>query len=207
MDSKAPVFKKTYQDYLARVNKLDLQTVAQKTAALWDGKIVTLTLFGTPYRISGDGIMDPSGKEPAHSIKVVLCQYLLLHPSNHSNDTAWVSYKDFKDAAPLAHTFHIESEMGIAKTFESRLNALKKRCSSIGGYDCSEDLNYDLCIKFDALPKVPMLLLFNDADDEFPAQCLLLFERRAEQHLDMECLAILGRLLAEKLGGLPESSQ
>jgi hypothetical protein len=207
MDKKAPIFEKTYRDYLAQVNKLDLQTAAKKTAAQWDGKRVTLPLFGTPYRISGDGIMDPSGKEPAHSIKVVLCQYLLLHPLNHSNDNAWVSYKDFKDAAPLANTFHFQSEMGIAKTFEGRLDALKKKCSGIGGHDYSEDLNYDLRIKFDALPRIPMLLLFNDADDEFPAQCLLFFERRAEQYLDMECLAILGWLLAEKLGGLPESSQ
>ena len=201
MDGKAPIFEKTYQDYLAQVNKLDLQDVAQKTAAQWDGKTVTVPLFGIPYRISGDGITDPSGNEPVYSIKVVLCQYLLLHPSNHSEDGAWVSYKDFKDAAPLANSFHVKSEMGIAGNFEGRLNALKEACSGLGGYyDHSEELNYDLYIKIDALPRIPILLLFNDVDDEFPAQCLLLFERRAEHYLDMECLAILGWLLAETLG-------
>jgi hypothetical protein len=202
MDGKAPIFEKTYQDYLAQVNKLDLQDVAQKTAAQWDGKSVTVQLFGIPYCISGDGIIDPSGNEPVYSIKVVLCQYLLLHPSNHSEDGAWVSYKDFKDAAPLANSFHVKSEMGIANNFAGRLNSLKEACSAIGGYDDSEELNYDLHVKFEALPRVPIRLLFNDADDEFPAQCLLLFERRAEQYLDMECLAILGWLLAEKLGDL-----
>ncbi len=54
-------------------------------------------------------------------------------------------------------------------------------------------------MQFDALPKIPVLLLFNDGDDEFPAQCSVLFERRAENYLDMECLAMAGMLLSEYL--------
>jgi hypothetical protein len=42
-------------------------------------------------------------------------------------------------------------------------------------------------------------MLFNDADEEFPAQCAVLFERRAENYLDMECLAMVGMLLFEYL--------
>ncbi|CAN2041866.1 hypothetical protein GMMP15_50054 [Candidatus Magnetomoraceae bacterium gMMP-15] len=38
-------------------------------------------------------------------------------------------------------------------------------------------------------------MLFNDADDEFEAKCSVLFERRAEKYLDLECLAMLGRHL------------
>jgi hypothetical protein len=51
----------------------------------------------------------------------------------------------------------------------------------------------------DVLPKVPSLLLFNDKDDEFPAQCSVLFEKRADKFLDMECLAMVGMLLSEYL--------
>ena len=42
-------------------------------------------------------------------------------------------------------------------------------------------------------------MLFNDEDDEFSARCLVLFERRAERYLDMECLAIVGWLLSDYL--------
>jgi len=42
-------------------------------------------------------------------------------------------------------------------------------------------------------------MLFNDTDDEFAAQCAVLFERRAEKYLDMECLAMVGMLLFEYL--------
>jgi hypothetical protein len=43
------------------------------------------------------------------------------------------------------------------------------------------------------------LLLFNDADKEFAAQCMVLFERGADKYLDMECLAMVGMLLFEYL--------
>jgi Domain of unknown function (DUF3786) len=46
---------------------------------------------------------------------------------------------------------------------------------------------------------VPILLVFNDRDEDFPAHCSLLFERRAEKYLDMECLAMLGWALSERL--------
>ena len=54
-------------------------------------------------------------------------------------------------------------------------------------------------MQFAALPKVPLLLLFNDADDSFGAQCSVLFHRSADQYLDGECLAMLGRLLFTSL--------
>ena len=47
--------------------------------------------------------------------------------------------------------------------------------------------------------RVPLLLLFNDKDDEFPAQCSALFEKRTEKFLDMECLAMVGMLFFEYL--------
>jgi hypothetical protein len=42
-------------------------------------------------------------------------------------------------------------------------------------------------------------LLFNDAEEGFPAQCTLLFGQRAQNYLDMESLAILGGTLAHRL--------
>jgi hypothetical protein len=198
MAGKAPIFEKIYNDYLVRINRLDLKDVSQKTGCEWTGEGVRVPLFGKSYSISSSGILDPSGAEPDHSVKVVLCQYLLQHPASPPLDDTWISYKDFKDAAPLAH-FHATNEKTIADIFEGRLKALKQACTKLGGHHSSKELNYDLHAKINALPKIPLLLLFNDSDDEFPAQCLLLFERRAEHYLDMECVAILGGLLTKNL--------
>jgi len=42
-------------------------------------------------------------------------------------------------------------------------------------------------------------MFYNDQDEEFPANCSLLFEKRARHYLDMECLAMIGMVLAEWL--------
>jgi len=40
------------------------------------------------------------------------------------------------------------------------------------------------------------LMLFNDRDEEFPADCSILFEKHADAYPDMECIAMLGMMLA-----------
>ncbi len=59
--------------------------------------------------------------------------------------------------------------------------------------------DYDLSVQFVALPRIPILLLFNDADVEFGASCLVLFESCAKAFLDPECLAMVGAKLAREL--------
>ena len=54
---------------------------------------------------------------------------------------------------------------------------------------------------FEALPRVRIYLIFNDADENFPADCSLLLEKQAAKYLDMECLAMIGMVLAERQAG------
>jgi len=164
-----------------------------------EGDSILVPLFGQRYKISSGGIVGPSGKEPIHSVKVVLCQYLLHKPAAEADGGDWVSYKDLKDASPFVGGFQGNTEKAIAKNFAGRLGALRRACLQLGGKDPGLGWGYQLSMKFDPLPLIPILLLFNDADEEFPAQCLLLFERRAEKYLDMESMAILAWLLADYL--------
>jgi hypothetical protein len=199
LEQKAPIFEQIYQDYLAQLGQVDLQNIANKIGTEMKGDSILVPLFGQLYKISPKGILDPSGKEPIHSVKVVLCQYLLHAPATEPEGEDWVSYKDFKDASPFVGGFQNNTEKAIAKNFAGRLEALRKACLQLGGKDPGLDWGYQLSMKFDPLPHVPILLLFNDADEEFPAQCLLLFERRAEKYLDMESMAILAWLLTDDL--------
>ena len=192
---KPSVFKETYQNYLDQIGKIDLDSRAEKLGGRIIKDEMILSFFGQPYRISSRGIIDPSGKQPPMGISVVLCKYLLLCPAILSLDKEWVSYRDFKNSAPLVHSFVNHTERPIARNFSNRLEDLAAACEKLGGKDPDMALNYQLIMKLYPLPKVPVLLLFDDIDEEFPAQCKVLFERRAEQYLDPECLAIMGTLL------------
>jgi hypothetical protein len=192
-------FEKTYEDYLAQISTIDLRSRAKTLAARIVGKEMLIPFFGMEYKVSAQGILDSSGKQPTHSIVVILCKYVLLCPEVLPAGEAWVSYKDFKDAAPFVGGFVNHVEKAIAKSFAGRLEMLRSASERLGGRRPDEEYPYQVSMRFEALPRVPLLMLFNDEDDEFPARCLVLFERRAERYLDMECLAIAGWLLADYL--------
>ena len=196
---KEHVYEQTYNDYLARIAALDFKFVADKLDLQLNGEEVTISFFGSPYRTSKKGIKSLDGKKPHLSVCVILFQYLLMCPMIEPLGGNWMSFKDFKDAAPLIQAFYNTVTRPLAEMFSGRLEDLEAAGKAIGGYAPTEDFHYDLAMQFNALSKVPLLLLFNDKDEEFPAQCSLLFESRTEKFLDMECLAMVGMLFFEYL--------
>ncbi len=204
---KSPIFEKTYKNYLSQIARLDLETLEDKLGIqVSEGKAI-IPFFGKPYTVYGEGIYGPGGKKPHLSASVILCKYLLMCPQYEPKENDWVTYKDFKDAAPLIHAFSTTVTRPISEMFSGRLAELERAAQKIGGYTPSESFAYDVSIKFDVLPKVPLLLLFNDKDEEFPAQCSVLFERRTEKYLDMECVAMVGMLLYENLKAVTKFDQ
>ncbi len=196
---KASVFEETYTNYLARIAELDFARIAGRLGAQLAGEELIIAFFGNSYRVSKQGLSDPSGKRPDFSVCVVLFKYLLLCPDHDPIEVDWVTFKDFKDAAPFAGAFVNYTEAPLADHFAGNLTRLKEAARTLGGQPPDVEFPYDLSLQFLALPKVPVLMLFNDADEEFAARCAVLFERRAEKYLDMECLAMVGSLLFEWL--------
>jgi hypothetical protein len=199
----AAVFEKTLRDYLAQVKKMPAVVLDAAVSILGirqnDGDLV-IPFFQKQYRLTHNGVFDPSGRKAGFSISVVLCRYIIMgcHPPVAGGEE-WVSYRDFPDAAPFAGAFDVNTQQAIARNFSGRSAALEAAVRRLGGEDPGDRLPYDLAAVIPALPRVPLYLLFNDADDEFPARSRILFKRRAEACLDMECLAILGWLLSDYL--------
>jgi hypothetical protein len=191
---KTHVYEQTYLDYLSRIAEIDLKFAADKLDLQMIGEAVIIPFFDKSYRVSTRGIEDPSGRQPHLSLSVILCKYLLMCPLIEPLGGSWMSFKDFKDAAPLIQAFYNSVTLPIAETFSGRLADLERAGRKIGGYRPADEFSYDLSLQFDVLSKVPLLLLFNDGDEEFPAQSSVLFERRVEKFLDMECLAMVGML-------------
>jgi len=196
MITKSPVFEETLKNYLGQVGQIELKSLESKLGVEIEKDEVIAPFFGKPYRVSAKGVIDPSGKQTPLEISVVLCKYFLLFPKTNPIADQWVSYRDFKDSGPLTKFFLNAVEKPVAHHFSGRLDELQASCDMLGGYQPFIKLSYELSVQFNPLPKVPLLLLYNDADDEFPAHCSILFERRAEKYLDAECLAILGMLLS-----------
>ena len=197
---KSPVFKETAQYYLRQLERLPLEALASRLGLeeVRDGK-GAIRILGRLFHLEPGRFTGPDGLPAPFEALVVVSRYLLGAPQTAPADEAWTAYRDFPDAAPLVSYFRSNAEAPVAKTFAGRIDELAARCARLGGQPLDRGLPYDLALKIDALPRVPIFLLFNDADEEFGAECRLLFERRAAAYLDMESTAILGVMLSAAL--------
>jgi hypothetical protein len=201
---QAPVFDEIYKQYLADVSTIDLRPTASRLGIDVEGDEAIVPFYGILHRVSARGVMDEQGKRPIHAVSVILCQYLLLCPSQEPPATGeWVKYHSYPDAAPYAGGFRNTAERPISKAFTGRLDDLKHACMVLGGQPGEAPFSCDLAVRFPVLPKVNLLMVFIDQDDEFPAECSILFEKHADAYLDMECLAMLGMVLATWLKNGP----
>ncbi|MBW2180459.1 MAG: DUF3786 domain-containing protein [Deltaproteobacteria bacterium] len=193
------VFEQTYQHYLTQISQLNLIDLKERLGIRIHDNQAIVEVFGQPHRISGEGIIGPSEKRPSFDICIILSKYILLCPDLPTQKKGWVSFRDFKDSGPLLKFYANDVEKAIADRFSGKINTLKENGKTIGGYSPNLELSYDFCMQFDVLPKIPLLLLFNDADNEFPAACSVLFQNDAEKYLDAECLSMVGVLLLTRL--------
>ncbi len=192
MEGEETVFDRNYEDYLKQLENIPAELIAPGLGGKVSEGIIEIPLFGINYKISVGGIFDPAGSKPAYDICIILSKYILLCPDGNPKEDEWVSFRDLKNSGPLTNYFSNNVEHSIASYFKGNGNRLVKAGKSISGYRPALDVNYDLVMQFDALPRVPVILLFNDADEEFSEKCSVLFERQAEKYLDAECLAMLG---------------
>lgn len=202
MTEIAPVFARIIEDYLNQVRNIsEKEKTAASLAITATAKGYTIPFFYRDFSIADDGITAPDDSQPQHAVSVILCKYLLLCPSVPSSDHSLVTFKDFRNAAPFVGGFRSNAEQVISTSFTNGLSALEQRCVKLGGTRFATEVSCQLAYRFQALPKVPVFLLFNDADEEFPAQSTVLFQRNAASYLDMECLAMVGSILAYRLQG------
>lgn len=209
MPDRFAVFEKTLQEYLRRIQDLDLAALSEKIGAPLRDQALTLSYFGAPYSVSGAGLTGPEGEIPPFPVSVVLCRYLLSFPDQAPAREGWVSFRDFPDAAPLAGWFRQNVERSIPRDFLGNAPGLAQGCRALGGRPSCDDYPYDVALEIPALPHLPVLVLFNDVDGAFPAKGLVLFDNSAQKLLDMECLSIVGWtliVLAARAAGVSRPS-
>jgi hypothetical protein len=199
MEPKNTIFEQTCKQYLAQIAHIDFRRLETRLGVAAREGGVLIPFLGTDYVVSCEAVSGPGGKTPSTAVCVILCKYLLMCPTSTPRGADWVSFRDFRDAAPLIASFANTVEGAIAHGFSGRTADLRHAAEILAGRPPADEYPYDVSLVIPALPRVPLLLLFNDADEGFPATFSVLFERRAEGYLDMECLAMVGMLFADRL--------
>lgn len=113
----------------------------------------------------------------------------------------WVSFEQLKDARPFGPAFRKGNLAPFAATFSGYAPRLEQALMAFGGRKLpTGDVGYQI----HAFPCIPMQVLFWEGDDEFPAQCNLLFDRSATDFIHVESIVSIAsealKHLAEEAG-------
>lgn len=198
-NANGSVYYETYNYYLDQLKSMRFDGKEAILGITLDEDAVVVPYFGASVRLNYDGLTDEAGLQPDFSDCVVVCRYLIMCPRFEPTFKQWVAYRDFPDAGPLTVFWADTVEGKLARSFSGNVGRLRQAADDLDGIHTDMDIACDLCRCFRPLPKVPLLLVFNDADDDFPASASLLFEKRASIYLDAESQAILGHALTNRL--------
>lgn len=132
-------------------------------------------------------------------------QLVILHYMRLADGAAqtgkWMSMREIKDGMIRGGNFELKSE-GVISQRLSRISSdeFLERCQCIVGK--ISDSNADLTVRFDFLPRYPLLLKLWFADEEFPASGKLLVEMSADHYLSIEDAVTAGQIVMESLLGV-----
>ena len=199
MDRENAVFEQTYQKYLDDLAGIDIPQACQTLNLEYkDGKAVIHSMGGT-YTISPQGVQDAKGLQPHLGVCVGLIRYLLMCPPFPPKDGGWTTFRDIKGAGPLTVYWANDVEKALSEAFAGRPEDLKKAAEKFNAFLPDQDYSYDVQFQVQALSRMPMLVLFNDGDEDFPPKSTILFRESAGTYLDPECLGILGVSVVQSL--------
>ena len=184
------IFSEVYPDLLSRVKLIDLSRKLSILGIQKRGSLFAFDFFNRQFLFDGVDFFDTAGADLTTAVKVVLCTYILMSPEKESkSDAKLVTFREFSDAGPLFSRFTENTAKIIQTSFSNRVETLSHRCLKLGGTILANQ-SYDISVRFRALPKIPIILNFNDADELMPANAVFLYHDTAVTYLDLQCLTI-----------------
>jgi len=165
---------------------------------------VAIDFLDCRYLVTREDVTAERGEPPSVWVKILVLIYLTRAGGGPATGS-WVSYRDLPNSVSKSASFE-ECSARVARAFEGDPAGLERGVLALGGRPSgtgSADLAYVLAV----LPRVPVLLLFWDQEEEFPARASFLLDGNVLDYLDLEALlfvgeALAGRLLGEGLGDL-----
>jgi len=184
------IFNKAYPALLSRVKPMDLSQKLHILGIQKQGALFIFNFFNHQLAFDGNDFFNTAGGDLTPAVKVVLCTYILMSPENElKNNGKPVTFREFSNAGPLFSKFTENTAKIIQSSFSNQLETLSLRCLKLGGTMITNHA-YDISVRFRALPKIPIILNFNDADNLMPAGAGFLYHDTAATYLDLQCLTI-----------------
>jgi hypothetical protein len=125
-----------------------------------------------------------------------LVLYYFLSANGMPLTGRYISYSELPDGRFYSQAFQGYTGYELARRFGNEPEALLNAAVKIGGIPHSLG---DASFLFQVLPHVMLLVVYWQGDDDFPANCQILFDAAAATQLPTDACAIAGSMLTRRL--------
>jgi hypothetical protein len=176
-----------------------VQYLPQEAAASQTQGEFHLEMWGKPARLSypeliaRDGL---SGQELPSYLQAMLLYYFATCDGTPAAGQ-WIAFSELPNGRFYAQAFQGYTGLPLAQAFGEDLAAFSQAAEA-----CSGERRYafgNLAYAFQALPRVALLVVFWQGDEDFPSTCQVLFDASISHCLPTDACAILGSQLTRQL--------
>jgi hypothetical protein len=186
-----------YGSLVARLPECDFRESAARLGMAYGEGGVQVSFLGRKFRITSSGVEPVDGQPVNVNNRSVLLYYLLSKGhGDPGND-----YLLFESIARLASGLNGQSRLmnsPLERYFGNDYTQFSLAAAKLGGIEAEPQPGKHLW-RFVVLPKIPVRLVFYEADDEFPVNIQIMLDRTALQFLEFECLAFMVGCFAQAL--------
>lgn len=158
-----------------------------------------LPYFLDDIYIGSGGIRKENGEPVTHWEQVFI--YNHMAQGGRANPTGnWKALQEMPNTVSKIKSMRDHVEVPLANRFSGQVAALGAAAMKLGGEDkTAENPTADAVWLFRPLPRIPVMLLFWDREEDFDAKVKLLFDETITEHLDIESILFLSERLTQLL--------
>ena len=185
-----------------KVSKVDPKKLSELTVTDFqekDGEPSFEFLFwGDPVVLTASDLIarNKISGQPLPAIHQAMILYYFSTSRKSTPAGKWVSFSELSAAQFYNAAFQGYTSKKLLQHFQNDTQSFINRCLEFKGEKTSFG---DGAFRFQVLPRVALLAVYWEGDDEFPASYKVLFEDIVDSHLPTDGCAILGSMLTGKL--------
>ena len=178
-----------YLGLITRLSECDFQESAERLGLEYVDGGIQVCFLKREYRITLEGVEALDGKPFNSNNGSVLLYYLLSKGQGDPEN----SYVLFESIPRMISGLGFQNRMmsrPLERKFANDYVKFSEAAVNLGGIEEESQMGKHLW-KFNVLPKIPLKIVFYEADDEFPTNIQIMLDKTALQFLEFECLAFM----------------
>lgn len=182
-----------------RIQNVDTSTLTTDSGCEVKDNTVMLRLIDSVYHVDLENceVRQEKGGQAPEFITVILLHYLLNTKSIPLSGEL-ISFRELYGGDVYYDAFHARTILPLLNRFgpEKDMNIFLEKTKSIGGERV--EIGH-AAARFFPFPRIPVVIVIWQGDEEVPSAANILFDSTANQHLPTEDLTVLTSLLVSRL--------